>query len=50
MNNTENGEAGVVEVYLNGELLTKTKIYQKERTPATKENFFTRFFRWLFGW
>ena len=50
MNNTENEEAGVVEVYLNGELLTKTKIYQKERTPATKENFFTRFFRWLFGW
>ena len=28
----------------------RTKIYQKERTPATKENFFTRFFRWLFGW
>lgn len=50
MNNAETEEVGVVEVYLNEELLTSTKIYQKESEPTKKENFFTRFFRWLFGW
>ena len=50
MNNAETEEVGVVEVYLNEELLTSTKIYQKELEPTKKENFFTRFFRWLFGW
>lgn len=50
MNNTNAEEAGIVEVYLNGKLLTSSKIYQKESEPAKKENFFTRFFRWLFGW
>ena len=50
MNNAETEEVGVVEVYLNEELLTSAKIYQKELEPTKKENFFTRFFRWLFGW
>ena len=50
MNNTGTEEAGVVEVYLNEKLLTSAKIYQKESEPAKKESFFTRFFRWLFGW
>ena len=50
MNHTEAKEAGIVEVYLKEELLTQAKIYQKESTTETKENFFTRFFRWLFKW
>ncbi len=42
-------EVGVAEVYLNDELLTSEKIYQKIEEEK-KENFFQKFLRWLFRW
>ena len=42
-------EVGVAEVYLNNEILTSEKIYQKIEEEK-KANFFQKFLRWLFRW
>ena len=43
-------EVGLVEVYLDNELLITEKIYQKEETKPSQEGFFKKFLRWLFRW
>lgn len=44
-------EVGVAQVFLDDELLSYCKIYQKvEKQTEQKEGFFKRFLRWLFGW
>ena len=43
-------EVGVAEVYLNDELITSEKIYQRLENSEKKEGFWQKFLRWLFKW
>ena len=43
-------EVGVVQIYLDDDLLGTEKIYQKKEESLAKEGFLQKFFRWLFGW
>ena len=48
--NENEEECGVAEIYLKGKLLGSVKIYQKQENTHSKESFFSKFWRWLFGW
>ena len=52
INNQNEPEVGVANIYLENQLLGTVKIYKKEEQQINnkKEGFFNRFFRWLFKW